>query len=464
MRGANTPETVTLDVDIDGMHCPNCETLIERRFKALPGVHAARAHAANGRATVEHDGSIGLPALQAAIAEDGYTIRPAGARAPSRNRVRDYAEIAAAFAILLALLFVLKQADLLPSTIGVTDNTSLALAFAIGLVASVSTCMAVTGGLLVAAAAKYNETTSDAPGWRRLKPLLYFNAGRLVSYTVLGGAIGAIGSALTLSTGTNGAIMLVVSAVMIVFGLQMLKLLPPFARLAPRASRALSHGLHDLAGKNVKGAAFGLGAATFFLPCGFTQALQLYVLANGDALNGAATMFAFALGTLPALMSLSTVASFARGRFQGHFLKFAGAVIVVLGVLNIQYGLTLANGAMQPRQEAAAAIPQADRPYPPNIQPHVIKMAVMGLNYLPNRLTVTEGEPIEWRISGQMAAGCGRVLMAPSLGIDKLLNQEGETIIRFVAPASGEYAFNCGMGMMTQNSAIIVLPRGQKDS
>ena len=76
---------------------------------------------------------------------------------------------------------------------------TLGLVFLIGLVASVSSCMAVTGGLLVAAAATYNDNTPGLTGFQRLKPHLYFNAGRILSYTLLGGAIGAIGSALTLS-------------------------------------------------------------------------------------------------------------------------------------------------------------------------------------------------------------------------------------------------------------------------
>ena len=81
-----------------------------------------------------------------------------------------------------------------------------------------------------------------------------------------------------------------------------------------------------------------LGAATFFLPCGFTQALQLYVLAKASVAAGALTMLAFSLGTLPALLSLSAVSSFARGAFQRHFLKVAGVAVIVLGLMNIQYG------------------------------------------------------------------------------------------------------------------------------
>jgi Cytochrome C biogenesis protein transmembrane region len=89
--------------------------------------------------------------------------------------------------------------------------------------------------------------------------------------------------------------------------------------------KSFGHFIYDLAERDANGGAFALGAATFFLPCGFTQALQLYVLAKGSFAIGALSMFAFSLGTLPALLSLSAMSSFATGSLQRHFLNFAGA-------------------------------------------------------------------------------------------------------------------------------------------
>src|SRR5262245_24231755 len=118
--------------------------------------------------------------------------------ATSPNTSRDYLEIGAAFLFIVAVLMTLGHFDLLPSQFGVSDTMSYGLIFVIGLVASVSSCIAVTGGLLVAVAAKYNEATADLTPGQRIKPHIYFNAGRILSYTVLGGAIGALGSALML--------------------------------------------------------------------------------------------------------------------------------------------------------------------------------------------------------------------------------------------------------------------------
>ena len=43
-----------------------------------------------------------------------------------------------------------------------------------------------------------------------------------------------------------------------------------------------------------------VGAATFFLPCGFTQAVQVYALSTASPLAAGAIMATFALGTTPA--------------------------------------------------------------------------------------------------------------------------------------------------------------------
>ena len=499
-----------LQVKIHGMHCANCAVLIERKFKKISGVRKVHVNHVTGEAELKHYGTLDIGTLQQAIQEDGYTIsswqeRDDRAIGHSNNTARDYAEIGAAFLIVVGVFLVLNQFDVIPKSLAISDNMSYGLAFLIGLVASVSTCMAVTGGLLVAVAAKYNEATANLTNIQRLKPHIYFNAGRIVSYALLGGAVGALGSALTLSSEANGVLTLVASAIMIVLGLHMLKLFPSVGRFLPRMPKSMAHKVHDFAARETNDGAFVLGTLTFFLPCGFTQALQLYVLAKGDFATGALTMLAFALGTLPALLSLSAISSFAKGAFQKHFLRLAGAAVILLGFLNIQYGLVLAGSGINltspvsstrpsspakeqtvptqvtqakeqsvsaqlqtkeqtlptqpsqaPRQESTAVEKQAATP-----QKQSITMKVRGLDYFPNRFTVKQGIPVEWWIDASEAVGCGRILIVPKLRVQKLLSANSSTLITFTPEQTGDIAFNCGMGMMTPGSKITVVPNGK---
>jgi hypothetical protein len=224
--------------------------------------------------------------------------------------------------------------------------------------------------------------------------------------------------------------------------------------------RSLAQRIHGLAERDTKQTAFLLGGLTFFLPCGFTQALQLYVLAKGDFLTGALTMLAFALGTLPALLSLSAVSSFAKGALQRRFLKIAGAAVILLGIMNIQSGLVLTGIGGEPTSVAERVQTSQEAQHAVAVEPQRISMKVVGLDYQPNQFTVKQGVSVEWAIDASEAAACGRFLIAPGLGVRRLLSDMSTTLITFRPLRAGDFAFNCGMGMMTPNSKITVVPSG----
>ena len=72
---------------------------------------------------------------------------------------------------------------------------------------------------------------------------------------------------------------------------------------------------------------------TFFLPCGFTQSMQIAALSSGSYITGSLIMFSFALGTFPVLALLSFgVEGFSKSRFAPLFFKSAGVVVLWLGI------------------------------------------------------------------------------------------------------------------------------------
>lgn len=460
-----------VQVNIKGMHCASCEVLIERKFKKVAGVEKVNVSHTDGVATLYCSRDPNINALQNSIAESGYSIAlttnqgTVNGNGEHVNTPKDYLQIGAIFLIVVAAYLVFNQLGLVPK-LGISDNMSYGFVFLIGLVAAMSTCLAVTGGLLMAVAAKYNEQNPHLDGWQKFKPTLYFNIGRVASYTVLGGLVGALGSALTLSPRVNGIVMVAASAVMIILGLQLLKLFPWLSRFQPKMPKFLGHKIHDLSDSNNKAAPFLLGAGTFFLPCGFTQALQLYVLSKGDPLTGALTMLAFSLGTLPALLSLSALSSFIKGTFQQYFLKFAGVVVVLLGFFNVNNGLTLAgaNFALIPSFEqtrTGSVLAASD----PNVQvvggKQIVNMKVTGLSYSPSKFTVVEGVPVAWHIDGTQGEGCAQVITVPSLGITEYLPRQGEKVITFTPQSTGKIPFSCTMGMTTRGSAFTVVENTQ---
>lgn len=467
----NSQKLKKIRLNIKGMHCASCEVLIERKFKKIAGVEKVNVNHADGKTVLYCSRDPNLTALQNSITENGYSIASAtdqgvvNSNGEHVNNSKDYLQIGAVFLIVVAGYLLLKQFDLVPK-LGISDNMSYGFVFLIGVVAALSTCLAVTGGLLVAVAAKYNEQNPNLSGWEKFKPALYFNIGRVVSYTVLGVAVGALGSVLTLSPRVNGIVTILASAVMIILGFQLLKIFPWLSRFQPKMPKFFGHKIHDLSDSNNKAAPFLLGAGTFFLPCGFTQALELYVLSKGDPMTGAFTMLAFSLGTLPALLSLSALSSFIKGRVQQHFLRFAGVVVVLLGLFNVNNGLTLtgfnfAFAAPFSNTKSSSVLAASDT----NVQvvggKQIVNMKVSGLGYSPSTFTVVKGVPVEWHIDGTSAEGCAQVITVPTLGITEYLPRQGEKVISFTPQSTGIIPFSCTMGMTTRGSAFTVVENTQ---
>jgi sulfite exporter TauE/SafE/copper chaperone CopZ len=442
-------------VRIGGMTCVNCEVFIERAVAQLPGVKSVRVNYRRGKAEITSSEPLDREVLGNILAEDGYTAvswdEPGSPESFSR---RDYLGVGAAFVALAGLYFGLRALEFLPQGISLPETISYGAAFLIGLVASVSSCMAVTGGLLVAMAARYNQAHQNLTPAQRFRPHLYFNVGRVVSYTLLGGMVGALGSTFSLSPGLNALLIILASAIMIFLGLQMVGIVPQFALRMPKS---FLNKIHDLSERRTKGSAFALGTATFFLPCGFTQALQLYVLAQGNFEVGALTMLAFALGTLPALLSLSAVSSMATGAFQKHFIRLAGVAVVLLGLFNIQSGLTLAGVAGDIAPSSADGEASVRAPIRNGVQ--IVEMKIVDLQYEPHIFTVVQGIPVEWRIDASQARGCAQFIMAPALDIRAILSVTETNRLRFTPEQVGDIAFNCGMGMATPGSKFSVVPQ-----
>lgn len=447
---------------IHGMHCASCEILIERTFKKVKGVENVSVNHANGKAEILCSREPNLYELNTLVKSDGYHVslwedrHQATHRAEHKNTWKDYLHMGGIFLVIISAYYILKLFNLLPS-IGISQHMSYGVIFLIGLFAAVSTCIAVVGGLLLAVSEKQSELHPELTGIQKFKPHIYFNGGRIFGYTAFGGAVGGLGSVLTLSPRANGYLIMLVSLAMLILGLQLLHLFPWLKKFSPKIPKFIGHKIHDLSTKDNKGAPITLGALTFFLPCGFTQALQLYVLASGNWKIGALTMFVFSLGTLPALLSLSTISSFAKGAFQKNFLKFAGVLVVMLAVFNINNGLTLAGFNFN--LASAFGSNNSLSAYPAEIVDgkQIVKMKVSGYNYSPNQFTVVQDVPVEWQIDGGDAVACAQVLVMPTLSISKYLSPQGITTITFTPTQTGTIPFNCSMGMMTRGSAFTVV-------
>lgn len=197
------------------------------------------------------------------------------------------------------LTLILKEAGFSLGEIGSVSSPTLSIAFLVGLTAGISSCMALVGGLILGISAKWSRENQDATRWSRFEPHVYFNIGRVAGFGILGGLLGFFGSFLSLSNLFLGAMTLLVGGVMILLGFNLTNLSPKLGSISITLPKFLSKNVDSEKSVPTKSGTMLAGMLSFFLPCGFTLAMQMYAISTGSFVTGALTMAFFALGTAP---------------------------------------------------------------------------------------------------------------------------------------------------------------------
>jgi len=217
----------------------------------------------------------------------------------------------------------------------------------IGFVGSLH-CLGMCGPLVVAYSLHIRSSTNDRitdPTKFWLKGLSHhgaFHLGRVGTYGILGaGAAGLahLASFEQLFAGLRSGLTLIGGAMVVLFGLLLLKIFPltitvrsispgsPFSRWLPpllRSQRMVSK--------------VALGLAAGFLPCMLSWAMIIKAATTQSPVGGFLTMFAFGLGTMPALFFPGLSASLLsfKARFLGE--RVAAISIIAMGLILVYKG------------------------------------------------------------------------------------------------------------------------------
>lgn len=442
------------------MHCRSCEILIEDELVKIPGVSQVKVDYQSGIASMTAPENLTESTIAAAVARAGYSLGKDERPLLSR-RAQDWGELGMAFLMAMGLYFIASSFGLVNLSQHGSNYNNLLTVLLVGLTAGVSTCMALVGGLVLGASAKFAVKHPQASAWQKFTPHLYFNLGRIISYLVLGGVIGALGSVFQLSTGVLGWLTIAVGLTMLVLGGQLMNVSPFLSKLSFTLPSGLAKamGIKSLSNEDYSHSnSFTLGALTFFLPCGFTQAMQLYAMSSGSAITGAITMGVFALGTAPGLLGVGGLTSLVKGMAARMFFKTAGVVVAGLAIFNIGNGINLTGGlpSISKLVLALAASQPAETTATAGLVNGVqeIQMIQKSNGYSPNSFTVKKGVPVKWIITSQDTNTCASSLVVPKLGIRKMLSL-GENTIEFTPSEVGAIRFSCSMGMFTGSFNVV---------
>lgn len=443
----------TKTVSIKGMHCRSCEILIEDELKGIKGVSSVDISHRTGSATIHFEGKhLNHGDVVHAVKQAGYELG-INEKLPffSRN-AQDYSELAVGIVILSLAYFIAKELGIFNLNLVASNNfKSLPVVLLVGLTAGVSTCMALVGGLVLGVASRFSQENPNASMKEKFTPHLYFNLGRIVSFFILGGVIGFIGSFFQMSPSFMGLMIILVGISMIYLGLQLTNIFPQLTgssiTLPKWISKALGISTRQDSSYSHR-SALSLGALTFFVPCGFTQAIQLYAMTTGSFITGALTMSVFALGTTPGLLSLGGLTSFIKGKSSGLFFKIVGLTVIAMALFNISNGLTLA-GVKKSGQSQVK-----EQKNDPNVKMEngvqVVRMEQNAQGYYPDVFTVKKGVPVKWIVKSVYPYSCASSLVVQKLNIRTTLTEK-EQVFEFTPKETGEIPFSCSMGMYSGN-------------
>ncbi len=447
-------------VPIKGMHCRSCELLIEDELKQVPGVTRVNVSEKKACAEVYYDSGLGVDEIEQAVRKAGYEVGINDGKPWFSRNPADYVDIFYA-GIVLFFLYILVDTLGLTKLLGVGGGghpTSLITVLLIGLTAGFSTCMALIGGLVLGMSTRFAQSHPTATSGAKFMPHLWFNAGRIVSYTLLGGVIGAVGSFFQFSGLSLGLLTLAVALVMLTLGMQLTGLFPRLAGFQFSLPKGISRffGIKDQKESEYSHQnSFLMGASTFFLPCGFTQAMQLYAMSSGNPVSGALIMGVFAIGTAPGLLGIGGLTSLIRGVFAQKFFKFAGVVVIILSLFNMNNAFNLIGwNPLTGLTWTANARTTNDSSVVCEGEQQIVRMTQDGRGYTPNSFTIVKGILVKWIVNSTDVNTCASSIVSSQIGVRQNLHP-GENIIEFTPKTTGTINFSCMMGMFRGSFTVV---------
>lgn len=221
------------------------------------------------------------------------------------------------------------------------------LIMALGFLGSFGHCVGMCGPLTVAFSLSQQKT--DAPTWKQ--SLLFhglLNLARILSYVLVGAAIGAVGSVLIAGGQVAGIDSLLRRSLAIVTGILLiwmglLQLAPGQMPRFPLLHPITQGKLHDRLSSAMVGLSLNprwwtpalLGLAWGLVPCGFLYTAQIKAAETGSLRMGALTMLAFGLGTVPSMLGIGMFSSLLSADRRSQLFRLGGWITLTIGILTL---------------------------------------------------------------------------------------------------------------------------------
>jgi len=451
---------ITTTLYIENMTCVNCENTIEHALVGIVGIESVKASYSSGTVTITYDlNEIVLEKIEKIIEEHDYQVQRQKNNQKEKYTVSksankmDLTNVIAIGIIIFALYVILKRFGLLNIFYSfpiAKEGMGYGMLFIIGLLTSVH-CVAMCGGICLSQCTpKESGTAARKSKFSAIRPSLLYNLGRVTSYTVIGGIVGALGSVVSFSGTMKGIVQILAGVFMVIMGLNMLNIFPWLRKFNPRMPKIFAKKIYAQKSSN---SSLYIGLLNGLMPCGPLQAMQLYALSTGSPIKGAISMFLFSIGTVPLMFAFGALSSFLNKKFTGKMMAASAVLVIVLGVFMFSSGASL-SGLLIPTLPSVTSQEQSTNIAIVKDGVQTVTTKLSSGRYEP--ITVQKGIPVEWTIQAEEGNlnGCNNSIVIPKFNVQKDL-AAGDNVIEFTPTRSGVIPFSCWMGMIRSKITVV---------
>lgn len=418
-------------IKIDGITCNNCKETIKKSLLKIKNIKKVEFN--KSVAVVESKTELDREKIIKVINELNYFTKEENfakdiKKLKKSNIVKEFIIITL---IIILSLFILNKIfgfnifNMIPT---IDNSITYGMLFITGICTSIH-CISMCGAINLLTAINKNKKTNLK------KPILY-NLGRLISYTVIGGIIGLIGSILSINKTIQSILLLISAIIMILISLDISGI------IEIRKIKVLKH-------KTKSTSPFIIGLLNGLMPCGPLQAMQIYALSTGSFIKGALSMFMFCLGIIPLMLTIGIAINLVKGKLKLIINKVTPCLIFLLSLFMLNQALTALNINIFKQTNNDKYIKSTIKD-----TYQIVKIDLDYDNYkdiiIQNKLKTK----LIIHVDKDKLTGCNNEIIIDKLKIKKEL-KPGDNIIEFTPEKQEDITYTCWMNMIKNTIRVI---------
>lgn len=299
-------------VKIDGMHCTHCEDTIRGSLLKISNIKNVEFD--SFIACITYTGNLDKEEIKKSIINCGYITKDEYISNDLKSlkdniKLKEFLLIFLVIILFIFLTYKIFGFNVFNVIPNIDSNITYGMLFITRLLTSIH-CISMCGAINLLATINNNSKIN-------LKRPIFYNLGRLISYTFIGGIVGFIGSVFKVNNYISGTLIVIASIVMFLIFLNMLGILK---------LKQLKIFKYKFNPKN----SFLIGIFNWLMPCGPLQAMQVYALSTGSFIKGTLSMFLFGLGTISLMLFTGIFINLVKAKKKIIINKVAPILILIL--------------------------------------------------------------------------------------------------------------------------------------